>query len=141
MDDRVQHCAYNTDMTSKMIAAAMTAEFKLSPPLTANAVIGRLHRLRHLDDDKPAAPSTKVKVRHMRHMSISTAKASHPMVRRLYEEMNRQQCTYQRLEASSGVSRYTVMDWRRRYPRLGDLIDCFQVLGYAIKITIEEIRE
>ena len=58
---------------------------------------------------------------------------AHPMVRRLFEEMNRQQVGMLDLADRSGVNANTLKDWRTRTtPTIDNLEACLGVLGLEL---------
>jgi len=60
---------------------------------------------------------------------------AHPLVRRLFDEMNAQQCGVLEMAERSGVNKNTFKDWRTRtMPRVADLEACFNVLGFEIVV-------
>ena len=57
----------------------------------------------------------------------------HPLVRLLYEEMNRQKILISEVAERAGCSRETIGEWGwRKEPRLSVLIACFNVLGMEL---------
>lgn len=76
-------------------------------------------------------------VRYWTWQRMTVPQHAHPLVRRLYEEVIRQQVPIKILSKKSGVHPQTIREWRTRLrPKLDDLEACFGVLGY--KITIKE---
>lgn len=66
---------------------------------------------------------------------LSLPDNSHPLVRRLFEEMNHQQIGILDMSKRSGVNKNTINDWKRRsVPQVHNLEACFTVLG--LKLTI-----
>lgn len=64
---------------------------------------------------------------------LTVPAGAHPMVRRLFEEMERQQCGVLEMAERSGVNKNTLKDWRTRtMPRVADLEACFNVLGFDV---------
>ena len=64
----------------------------------------------------------------------------HPLVKRLFSEMNEQQCNYEDLVARAGISRYTLSDWRHRtIPNVVNLDAALGALG--LRLVIRGIRE
>jgi hypothetical protein len=60
---------------------------------------------------------------------------AHPLVRRLYQEMNKQQIGVLDMSERSGVNKNTFKDWRTRtMPRVADLEACFNVLGLTLTL-------
>ena len=65
---------------------------------------------------------------------------AHPLVKRLFTEMARQQIGIIDMAERSGVNKNTLKDWRTRtMPRVADLVACFNVLG--IRLTTSIIRD
>lgn len=59
----------------------------------------------------------------------------HPFVRRLFEEMNRQQVSIWDLSEKSGVAVVSIRQWRTAFsPRLTNIEACLRVLGLNLKI-------
>lgn len=66
---------------------------------------------------------------------LSVPAGAHPLVRRLFEEMNRQQCGVLDMAERSGINKNTFRSWRTRaMPRVADLEACFNVLGFDIVV-------
>lgn len=64
---------------------------------------------------------------------ISVPQKAHPLVRALFEEMNRQQLGVLDLAERSGVNKNTLRDWRTRtVPTIDNIEACFSVLGFRI---------
>lgn len=60
---------------------------------------------------------------------------AHPLVRALYDEMNRQQIGVRDLSERSGVNPNTLKDWRTRTcPTVDNLNACLGVLGMELNI-------
>lgn len=58
---------------------------------------------------------------------------AHPLVRRLFEEMNRQQLGVLDLAERAGVNKNTLRDWRTRtVPTIDNLEACLNVLGLEL---------
>ena len=71
-------------------------------------------------------------MRRFRHLSIP--KGAHPLVRRLYEEMEFQQFGVTDTAERAGVARETVKGWRKNHcPRIAEIEACFNVLGYTLQ--------
>ena len=72
----------------------------------------------------------------------SPAERAHPLVRRLFAEMNEQQCSQQTLSERSGINKNTFRSWRTKaVPRLDDLEACLNVLGFELAIQpTKEVR-
>lgn len=64
---------------------------------------------------------------------------AHPLVKRLFEEMNIQKPSLQKLGEKSGVNQATIQKWRNKQRATLDNIDAvFGVLGY--RLTIERLE-
>ena len=62
----------------------------------------------------------------------------HPLVRRLFEEMNRAQIGILDMSKRSGVNKNTLNDWKARSnPQVQNLDACFAVLG--LKLTTRRL--
>ena len=58
---------------------------------------------------------------------------AHPLVKRLFEEMNYQQIGILDLSERSGINKNTICDWKRRsMPRVDNIDACFAVLGFRL---------
>lgn len=56
-----------------------------------------------------------------------------PVVRFMFEEMHRQQCTQALMAERVGLSERALNNWLRgRQPKTGDLHACLNVLGYEL---------
>jgi hypothetical protein len=65
---------------------------------------------------------------------------AHPLVRRLFVEMNRQSVTIRELSDEAGISRQMVWDWRNRSrPKLDALDAAFNVLG--LRLAVEKLPD
>lgn len=63
----------------------------------------------------------------------------HPLVRRLFEEMNREQIGILDMAKRSGVSPNTLNDWKRRSnPQIQNLDACYAVL--KMELTLKAKR-
>lgn len=63
-------------------------------------------------------------------------KHAHPLVRRLFEEANRQQTTLTEISARAGLRRGTVSLWgRRQNPRIDQLDAALNVLGLRLAVV------
>lgn len=61
--------------------------------------------------------------------------SGHPLVRRLFVEMNAQQVGVLDLSERSGVNKNTFKDWRTRsVPTVDNLDACFNVLGLELAV-------
>lgn len=69
-------------------------------------------------------------MRRYRNTDLKLPAHTHPVVRRLFEEMNRQQIGICDMAERAGVNKNTLCDWKHRNnPRIADLDACFHVLG------------
>lgn len=60
---------------------------------------------------------------------------THPAVRRLFQEMNRQQTTVTEVAERAGFRRGTISNWRYSYnPRICDLDAALNVLGLELYV-------
>jgi len=65
---------------------------------------------------------------------------AHPLVRRLFAEMNAQRVGVTDLAERAGIARETFKGWRTKHcPRVADLEACYNVLG--LKLTVAVIRD
>ena len=77
-------------------------------------------------------------MREFRRLTMPTK--AHPLVRRLFQEMNRQQLGVLDLSERSGVNKNTLKDWRTRtVPTIDSLEACFGVLG--LELTTKARRD
>lgn len=66
--------------------------------------------------------------------------SAHPLVKRLFREMNKQDATILEVATEAGVSRQMIWDWRNRSrPKLDAIDACFNVLG--LRLTVEDLPE
>lgn len=71
---------------------------------------------------------------------VTIPRNTHPLVQRLYAEMNAQRCPPALLAERSGVSRAAIKSWRTRHPSsLASLEACFNVLG--LEVVVRPQRE
>lgn len=62
----------------------------------------------------------------------------HPLIRQLFEEMNRQQVSMARMGDVTGIDRATIKNWKHRHePKVSNLDACLSALGY--KLTLERL--
>lgn len=62
---------------------------------------------------------------------------AHPLVRRLFDEMNRQQTTVTEVAERAGLRRGTISDWRyRRSPAVADLQAALNVLDLDLTVNV-----
>lgn len=74
---------------------------------------------------------------YFRKMKVPTN--THPLVKKLFEEMNHQRIGILDLSERAGVNKNTINDWKRRcMPRLDNIDACYHVLGLKIWIKNEE---
>jgi DNA-binding phage protein len=65
---------------------------------------------------------------------------AHPLVRRMFEEMNYQRIGMVDLAERSGVNKNTIKDWKdRSVPQVHNLAACFTVLG--LELTVARRKE
>lgn len=77
-------------------------------------------------------------MRQFRRLSVPSH--AHPLVRHMFEEMNRQQIGLLDLAERSGVNRNTIKDWKgRSIPQVHNLAACFTVLG--MELTTRRARD
>lgn len=70
-----------------------------------------------------------------RFRTLSIPQHAHPLVRRLFTEMNRQQIGVSDMAERVGVSRFTMNGWRTRHcPRIVELEACYNVLGLRLVV-------
>lgn len=64
---------------------------------------------------------------------------AHPIVRRMFDEMNHQQIGILDMAKRSGVNKNTLRDWRTRTtPSVVNLAACLSVLGMRLQIVREK---
>jgi len=77
-------------------------------------------------------------VRTFRRLSVPMQ--AHPLVSRMFEEMNRQQIGMLDLAERSGVNKNTIKDWKTRsIPQVHNLAACMNVLG--LDLTVKRHRD
>jgi len=60
----------------------------------------------------------------------------HPLVRRLFEEMNYQQIGILDMADRSGINKNTINDWKKRsVPNAANLSACYAVLGMELSLS------
>jgi len=70
-----------------------------------------------------------------RYTRVSIPERCHPLVRRLFIEMQKQRIGVLDMAERAGVNPNTLKDWRTRtIPRVADLEACFNVLGLSIQV-------
>lgn len=70
---------------------------------------------------------------------LSVAPAAHPLVRKLIEEMNKQQIGLLDMADRSGVNKNTIKDWRTRtVPTIDNIEACLNVVG--LRLAVEKKR-
>lgn len=76
-------------------------------------------------------------MRTFRH--LSPPDKAHPLVRHLFEEMNKQQIGILDMADRSGINKNTLRDWRTRtVPTVDNLEACFSVLGLRLTTAKSE---
>lgn len=66
---------------------------------------------------------------------------AHPLVRRLYAELNKQQTTMKEVEDRAGLRLGAIGEWGRRHtPRVADLDAALNVIGYRVQVVSGESR-
>ena len=66
---------------------------------------------------------------------LNIPERAHPMVRSLFQEMNRQQIGLLDMAERSGINKNTLKDWRTRtVPTVDNLEACLTVLGCELRI-------
>ena len=61
---------------------------------------------------------------------------AHPLVRRLFEEMNKEQIGVVDISERSGVNKNTISGWRKKsIPSIINIEACFSVLGMEVSLT------
>ena len=72
-----------------------------------------------------------------RFRTLSVPQHAHPLVRRLFEEMNHQRIGLTDMAERVGISRFTMNGWRTRHcPRIVELEACYNVLGYRLTLMV-----
>lgn len=75
-------------------------------------------------------------MRQFRFMLIPTN--THPLVSRLFIEMNKQQIGILDMAERSGVNKNTICDWKRRsIPKIDNIDACFAVLGMKLTVGVK----
>jgi hypothetical protein len=122
---------YNTGLSMREIGA------ELGRP--KNGVVGVINRHRHQvhrvaqTDKRPMPPM--VLGRRIRFKKHKPAIKAHPLVRRLIEIMNLEQCSIEQLCTAVGMSRVTFNGWKTvSMPSLELLIACLNYLGYDLGV-------
>jgi DNA-binding phage protein len=81
-------------------------------------------------------------MRQFRPKMVTVPAKSHPVVRRVFEEMIAQQIGYADIAARSGVDRNTIRGWRtRQSPSLANAEAVLGALGLRLTVTKERTRE
>lgn len=63
-------------------------------------------------------------------------KKGHPLVRLLYEELNKRELRLFELAADSGICEGTIKEWKRRCnPNILNMEACLNVLGLTLTVT------
>ncbi len=77
-------------------------------------------------------------MRRFRRMPIP--QRAHPLVRRLYAEMNRQQIGVTDMAERTGIARNAINDWKdRSNPQVQNLDACFAALG--LQLTVKAVKD
>ena len=72
-----------------------------------------------------------------RFRTLSVPQHAHPLVRRLFQEMNHQRIGMTDMAERVGMSRFTINGWRTRHcPRIVELEACYNVLGYRLTLLV-----
>jgi hypothetical protein len=72
-----------------------------------------------------------------RFRTLSVPQHAHPLVRRLFQEMNHQRIGMTDMAERVGMSRFTINGWRTRHcPRIVELEACYNVLGYKLTLLV-----
>lgn len=62
---------------------------------------------------------------------------AHPLVRRLFAEMNTQRVGVTDMAERAGIARETFKGWRTKHcPRVADLEACYNVLGLRLTVGV-----
>ena len=70
---------------------------------------------------------------------VSVPDRAHPVVKKLFQEMQDQQISVLDMADKSGINKNTLKDWRTRTtPRIADIEACFGVLGMKLIVVTEE---
>lgn len=71
----------------------------------------------------------------MRYIQQTYHDNTHPLIKMLCEEMNRQQCTQEQLAQRAGVDVRSFRRWKTNYrgAQFGSLEACWNALGYDLK--------
>lgn len=87
---------------------------------------------------KQKVPGVKNRFRE----GVSEGMAIHPIVRWVWTQINHQRASQEDVSQRSGVSSSTMRKWRDgvRSPRLLELEAVINVLGYKLKVVMEEDR-
>lgn len=63
----------------------------------------------------------------------------HPLVKKLFEQMNQEQIGVLDMSERSGVNKNTINDWKKRsVPNIANLDACFMVLGKKLHVNSTE---
>ena len=69
-------------------------------------------------------------------MKLRVPDGCHPLVRRLFEEMNKQQIGVLDMADRSGVNKNTLGGWKKRaIPNLINIDACYNVLGLRLTLA------
>lgn len=67
---------------------------------------------------------------------LSIPQHAHPLVKRLFVEMNRHQIGVLDMAERSGVNKNTIKDWRTRtVPTVDNFLACLNVLGLTLSVS------
>lgn len=66
---------------------------------------------------------------------VGLPKRSHPVIHRLFEEMNAQQIGVLDMSDRTGIGQSTMKNWRDKYsPSVGNVEACLNVLGLTLTV-------
>ena len=72
-----------------------------------------------------------------RFRTLSIPQHAHPLVRRLFQEMNYQRIGMTDMAERVGMSRFTINGWKTSHcPRIVELEACYNVLGYKLTLLV-----
>lgn len=107
-----------------------------------NGIIGMLHRLRHKEEREEVDEYTvhsrhhvnkPIRIRFKRH---AIPKRADPLVKRLFQIMNTEQCSIEQLCKHVGISRTTIQNWKWKHAAsYAMLTACFNYLGYEVRVV------
>lgn len=107
--------------------------------LTKGQIAGIVYRERHRKELHKTTVQERgagiYKDYSLRFKPCTPARAKHPLIRQLMEEMNRQQCSWEQMYRKAGVGRGLLSYWCAKGPTKLHLIEaCFNVLGMTLHI-------